>query len=145
MLAIVQLLSHVWLLVTPWTAARQLPCPSLSPGICSDSCPLSQWFYLTISSFAVSFSFCLLFSSIRVFSSESALHIRWPKYWSFSFSSSNEYSGWFPLGLIVLISLQSKGFSIVFSNTTIQMHRFFSTQASLWSNSHLCTCLLEKP
>ena len=66
----------------------RLPCPPLSPGVCSNSCPLSQWCYLTISSSAAPFSFC-----INVFSSESALHIKWPNYWSFSFSipSSNEY------------------------------------------------------
>ena len=69
-----------------------------------------------------------IFPSIRVFSNESVLHIRWPKYWSFSFSfsPSNEY-----LGLTGLISLQSKGLSRVFSNTTVQKHQFFSAQLSL--------------
>ena len=72
----------------------RLLCPLLSPGVCSNSCPLSQWCYLIISSFATSFSFCLQSfpASIRVFSNELALRIRWPKYWSFSFSPSNEYS-----------------------------------------------------
>ena len=62
-----------------------------------------------------------IFPSIRVFSNELALHIRWSKYWSFSFSisPSNEYSGWFPLGLTGLISLKSKGLLRVFSSTTI--------------------------
>ena len=71
--------------------------------------------------------------SIRVFSNESALHIRWPKYWSFSFStsSSSEHPG--------LISLQSKGLPRVFSNTTVQKYQFFGTQLSLWSNSHIHT------
>ena len=71
--------------------------------------------------------------SIRVFSSESVLHVRWPNYWSFSFSISpfNEYSDWFPLGLIDWISLQSKRLSRVFSNTTVQKHQFFGTQLSL--------------
>ena len=73
-----------------------------------------------------------VFPSIRVFSNELALHIRWPKYWSFSSSPSNE----FPLGLTFWISLQSKGLSRVFSNTTVQKHQFFSDQPSLWSNSH---------
>ena len=79
--------------------------------------------------------------------SESALHIRWPEYWSFSFSisPSNKYSGLISLGLTGLISLQSKGLSRVFSNTTIQKHQFFGTQPSLWSNSHIHTWLLEKP
>ena len=65
-----------------------------------------------------------IFPSIRVFPNESALHIRWPKCWnfSFSFSPSNEYSDWFPLGWIGWISLQSKGLSRVFSNTTVQKH-----------------------
>ena len=74
------------------------------------------------------------FPSIKVFSSESVLHIRWPKYWSFSFSISafNEYSGdWFPLGLTGLISLLSKGVSRVFSNITVQKHQLFSTHFPL--------------
>ena len=79
--------------------------------------------------------------SIRVFSNESTLHIRWPKYWSFSFSIipskeipgliSSEWTGW--------ISLQSKGLSRVFSNTTVQKHQFFGTQLSSQSNSHIHT------
>ena len=73
----------------------RLLCPLLSPGVCSNSCPLIWHCYLTISSSAASFSFCLqIFPSVRVFSNESALRIRWPKYWWFSFSNSlsNEYS-----------------------------------------------------
>ena len=82
-----------------------------------------------------------IFPSIRVFSNESVLCIRWPKYWSFSFSisPSNEHSDWFPLGLTGLISLQSKGLSRVFSNTTVQKHQFFSAQLSLWSNTYIHT------
>ena len=81
-----------------------------------------------------------IFPSIRVFSNESVLLIRWPKYWSFSFSISppNEYSV-HPSGWTGLVSLQSKGLSRVFSNTTIQKHQFFSPQTSLWSISHICT------
>ena len=88
-----------------------------------------------------------VFPSIRVFSNESVLHIRWPEYWSFSFSisPSNEYSGLIFLGLTCLISLLTKELSRVFSNTTIQKHQFFSAQLSLWSNSHIHTWLLEKP
>ena len=85
---------------------------------------------------------------IRVFSNEAVLRTRWPKYWSFSFSISpskehsglisfRKWTGW--------ISLQSKGLSRVFSNTTVQKHRFFSSQLSLWSNSHIHTWPLEKP
>ena len=64
-------------------------------------------------------------------------HIRWPKYWSFSFSisPSNEHSGLIPLGLTDLISLQSKGLSRVSSKTTVQKHQFFGTEFSLWFNS----------
>ena len=76
-----------------------------------------------------------IFRSNRIFSNESALHIRWPKYCSFSISPSDEYSGlisfkinWFPLGLTGSISLQSKGLSRVFSNTTVQMYQFFDAQ-----------------
>ena len=73
----------------------RLPCPSLSPGVCSSSCPLSQWCYLTISSSCHPLLLPSIFPSIRVFPSEAALHIRWPKHWRFSFriSPSNEYSG----------------------------------------------------
>ena len=95
-------------------------------------------------------SFLLLhsiFSSIRAFSKESLLCIRWPKYWSFSFSLSlpMNVQDWFPLGLTGWISLQSKGLSRVFSNTTVQKHQFFGTQTSLWSNAYIHTWLLEKP
>ena len=71
--------------------------------------------------------------SIRGFSSESVLHIRWPKYWSFSFSisPSKNIEDWFPLGLNGLIALLSKGLSRVFSNTTVQKHQFFGAQLSL--------------
>ena len=103
------------------------------------------------------------FSSIRVFCNESVLRIRWPKYWSFSFSinPSNEYSGLISFGLTGLLSLQSKGFSRVCPNSTVQKHQFFgaqlsvvkssttelyphSAQLSLWSNSYIHTWLLEK-
>ena len=89
--------SCVQLFVTPWIAAR-LPCPSLCPGVCSNSCALSRWCYLTISSSATLFSFCLQSfpaSGFFFFSNELSVHIRWPKYWSFSFSisPSSEYSG----------------------------------------------------
>ena len=88
-----------------------------------------------------------IFPSTGVFSNESALHIKWPKYWSFSFniSPSNEYWGLISLGCTGWISLLSKGFSRVFSNTTVQKHQFFSAQLSLESNSHIHTWLLQKP
>ena len=85
--------------------------------------------------------------SIRVFSNESTLRMRWPKYWSFSFSiiPSKEHPGLISLEWTGWISLQSKGLSRVFSNTTVQKHQFFSAQLSSQSNSHIHTGLLEKP
>ena len=81
------------------------------------------------------------FPNIRVFSSESVLHIRWQKYLNFSisFNPSNEYSGLSSFRTHQLDLLQSKGLSIVFSSTTVQKHKFFSTQLSLWSNSYIHT------
>ena len=87
-----------------------------------------------------------IFPSIKVFSNELALHIRWPKYWSFSFSISPSMNiqGWFPLELTGLASLQFKGLSRVFSSTKIWKHQFFGAQPSLWSNSPICTWLLKQ-
>ena len=138
---------HVQPFVSPWTAACQASLSSLSPGICSISCPLNWWCHLTISfSALLPFSFC--FQSFPESSQELALCIMWPKYWSFSFSfstsSSNEYSVLVPLRLIDLISLQSKGLSRVFSSITIWKHQLFSAQSSLWSNSHIHTWLPER-
>ena len=95
-------------------------------------------------------SFLLLlpiFPSIRVFSKESVLHIRWPTI-GVSASASvlpKNIQDWFPLWLTALISLKSKGFSRVFSNTTVQKHQFFGAQLSLWSNSFTHIWLLEIP
>ena len=118
-------LSRVWLFATPWTAARQA---SLSITISQSLLKLLS--IELVMPFNHLFLCCPLlllpsiFPSIRVFS-ESALLIRWPKYWSFSFnlSPSSEHPG--------LISLRSKGLSRVFSNTTVQKHQFFSAQLSL--------------
>ena len=80
-----------------------------------------------------------IFPRIRVFLNESDLRIRWPKHWSFSFSvsPSNEYSGLISFRIDYWISLQSKGLSGVFCNTTVQKHQFFGAQPSLRSNSHI--------
>ena len=141
-----------------WMAACQASCPLLSPGVCSDSCPLSRWFYLTISSSVIIFPSCLQSfpasgSFLVSLLSESSGH-------SIGASASASVlpmniQGWFPLGLACLISLLSKGLSgvfsstkglsRVFSNTTVQKHQFFSVQLYLWSNSHVHTWLLEKP
>ena len=125
----------------------RLPCPSPSPGACSNLCPLSQGYHPTISSSVVPFSSCLLSSLTPVFSNESALRIRWPKYWSFSFSisPSNEYPGQisFRMDWFDLLAIQGT-LNGVFSSTTLWEHQFFSAQPSLWSNSHIHTRLLEK-
>ena len=118
----VQLLSHVWLFATPWTSAHQ---PSLSFTISRSLLKLLSIESVMPSNYLI---FCRplplppsIFPSIRVFSNESVLHIRWPKYWSFSLSiiSSNEYSGLISFRMGWLIS-QSKGLSGVFSNTTFK-------------------------
>ena len=116
------------------------------PRVCLNSFPLTRWCYLTISSSANLFSFCLnlsqnqgLFQWVR-----SAHHVG--KHWSFSFSisHSNEYSVWFFLGLTRLISLLSRTLKSLYS-TTLRKHRFFSTQPYVRSNLHIHTWLLEKP
>ena len=131
-----------------WPCGLQHPsllCPPLFPGVGSDSCPLSQWCYLTISSSAARF-FCLQsFPASLMVSNESALCVKWPKYWSFSSVLPMNIQGWFPLGLTGLISLLSKGLPRVFSSTTVWKHQFFGTQSSLRSNSHIHTWPLGKP
>ena len=87
--------------------------------------------------------------SVRVFSNESTLCMKWPKYWSFSFSISPSSEHWglvcpSPLGWTGWISLQSKGLSRVFSNTTVQKHQFFGARLSSQSNTHIHTWSLEK-
>ena len=136
LLFIVQSLSHVQLLATLWTAAHQV---SLSSTICWSLLKLMSIEIVMPSNHLILCCSLLLpsiFPSIRVFSHESALHIKWPKYWSFNFSisPSNKYLGFISLGLTGLISLQSKDFSRVFSNTAVQKHQFFGAQTSLWSS-----------
>ena len=111
----------------------RLPCPSPTPGVYSNSCPLSRWCHPNIS-----FLSCTLFlppsilPSIRVFSNESILRIRWPKYWSFSFSisPSHEYSGLisFRIDWLDLLAVQGT-LERVFSKSTVQKHQFFGAQA----------------
>ena len=124
----------------------RLPCPSPTPGAYSNSCPLSRWCHPTVSSSVIPFSswpqslppsgsfqmsqlFTLGSQSIGVSASISVLPMN--------------TQNWLPLGWTGWISLQSKGLSSVFSNTTVQMHQFFGTQLSLWSNSHIYTWPLE--
>ena len=143
----VQSLSHVRLFATPWIAARP-PCPSPTPRVHSNSRPSSHWCHPAISSSVVPFSSCpqsLLasgsFPMSQFFESSSQ---------SIGVSASASVllmniQDWFPLEWTGWISLQSKGLSRVFSNTTVQRHQFFGTQPSSQSNSHIHTWLLEKP
>ena len=147
----VQSLSHVRLFETPWTGfLSSMPgflsityFQSLSKLMSSESMMPSNYFILCRPLLLLP----SIFPSIRVFSNDSALLIRWPKYWSFSFNISlpvntqdwslSRWTGW--------ISLQSKGLSRVFSKTTVQKQQFFGTQLSSQSNSHIQTWPLEKP
>ena len=119
----------------------RLPHPSLSPGVSSNSRPLSQWCDPTIS-----FSVTPFFSPYSFpASGESALCISQSIRASASASVlPMNIQGWFPLGLTGLVSSLSKGLSVFFI-TTVWKHQFSSTQPSLWSSSRICTQLLEKP
>ena len=124
------------------------PCPSPTPRVYSNSCPLSRWCHPTISSSVIPFSSCL-----QSFPASGSLQM------SQFFAAGGQTIGvsasasvlpmniqdWFPVGWTGWISLQSKGLSRVFSNITVQKHQFFSSPLSLWSNCHIHTWLLEKP
>ena len=144
----VQSFSHVWLFVTPWTAGRQASLSITSSWSLPKPMPIES--VMPSNHLILCHPLLLLlsiFSSIGVFSNESVLHIRWPKYWS-SVSTSvlpMNTQDWSPLGWTGWISLQSKGLSRVFSNITVQKHQFFGAQLSLQSNSQIHTWLLEKP
>ena len=147
-ISVVQLLSFVDSLQPYGLQHARLPCPSPPPGVYSNSCPLNWWCQPIISSSVVPFSSCCqsfpasgYFLMSRLFGSSG-------KSIGPSASASvfpMNIQGEFPLGFTGWISLQSKGLSKVFSNTTVQKHQFFSAQPSLWSNSHIHTWLLEKP
>ena len=144
----VQSLGRVQLFATHELQHGRLPCPSLSPGVCSNSCPLSQWCCPTISSFVVPFSSCPQsfpasgsFPMSKLFSSGGQSIGASPSASVFLMN----IQGSFPLGLTGWICLQSEGLSRVFSNTAVQKHQFFGTQPSLWSNSFIYVWLLEKP
>ena len=124
----------------------RLPCPSLSSGVCSDSCPLSQWCHPTISSVTSPISSLALSLSQHqgLFQWVDSSYQVTPIGASASVLPMN-IQGWFPLRLICLISHCPRDSQRVFSSTTIQKHHFFSVQSSLWSNSHIHTWLLEKP
>ena len=126
----------------------RLPCPSPTPEACSSSCPLCWWYHPTFSSSVVPFSSCLQtfpasgsFPKSQFFTS-GGQNIRVSA--SASVFSMN-IQDLFPLGWTGWISLQSKGLSRAFSNTTVQKHQFFDAQLSLWSSSHIYKWLLGKP
>ena len=115
------------------------PCLPLSPGVCSSSCPLNWWCYPIISSFLPSSPSAQSYQHQSLFQwVSSSYQVAKVLELSFSISPSNEYSGWFPLRLTSWISLQSKGLSGVFSNTTVQKHQFFCALPSSLSSSHIC-------
>ena len=123
-------------------------CPSLFPGVCLNSCPLSWCCLPIISSSVVPFSSCLQSSPASGSFPVSQFFASCGQSIGASVSASVlpvNIQGWFPLGRTGFISLQSKGFSRIFSNTTIQKYQFFSIQPSLRSNSHIHTWLSEKP
>ena len=128
----VQSLSCLQLFLTPWIAAWQ---SSPSFTVSQNLLKLIPIETVMPSNYLILCGHLLfllsIYTSIRIFSSELALCIRWPNYWSFSISPSNEYSVLISLGLTGWISLWSKGLSRVFSNNTVQKHQFFSTQHSL--------------
>ena len=144
----VQSLSHSDSLWPHELQDTRLPCASPTPGLYTNPCPLSQWCHPTISSSVVPFS-----SRLQSFPASASFPM------SQLFTSGGQSTGasastsvlpvntqdWSPLGWTGWISLQSKGLSRVFSNTTVQNHQFFGAQLSLWSNSHIHTWLLEKP
>ena len=122
------------------------PCLSPTPKVYSNPCPSSWWCHPAISSSVIPFCSCPQSRPASGSFPMSQLRMRWPKYWSFSFSisPSNEHPG-SPLVWIGWISLQSKGLSRVFSNTTVQKHQIFGAQLSSQSSSHIHTWPLEKP
>ena len=145
-LSSIQSLSHVRLFATPWIPARQASLSIASSRSLLKLMPIES--VLPSSHLILCRPLLLpppMPPSIRVFSNELTFCMRRPKYWSFSFSisPSNEHprliftTGW--------ISLQTNGFSIIFLNTTVQKHQFFSTQLSSQSSFHIHTWPLEKP
>ena len=144
----VQSLSHIRLFAIPWIAARQASLSITNSGSLLKLMPIES---VMPSSHLILCRPLLLLPpippSIRVFSNESTLRMRWPKYWSSSFniSPSNEHPGLISFRMDWLDLLQSKGLARAFSNTTLQKYQFFSAQLSSQSNSHIHTWPLEKP
>ena len=146
LIIVVQSFSCVWLCDSMDYSMSGIPV--VSTRVCWNWCPLGWWYHPTIPSSATLFSSCP-----QSFLPSGSLPMSW------LFASNGQSIGasasasvlpmniqnWFPLGLTGLIFMQSRGFSGVFSNTTVWKHQFFGIQPSLWSNSHICTWLQEKP
>ena len=144
----IQSFSGVQLFETPRTAVHQASLLSPTPGVYSNSCPLSRWCHPTISSSVVPFSSCL--QSFPASGSFQMRHFLASGGQSIGVSASASVlpmntQDWSPLEWTSWVSLQSKGISRVFYNTTVQKHQFFGAQLFLQSNSHIYTWLLEKP
>ena len=126
----------------------RLPCLSPTPGACSNSCPLSWWCHPIISSSVIPFSSCLQSFPTSGSFPVSQFFVSSGQRIGISASASvlpMNIQDWFPIGWTGWISLQCKGLSRVFFNTTVQKHQFFGTQLSSQSNSHIHTWPLEKP
>ena len=145
---VIQSPSHARLFVTPWTAATRSPCPSPPPGVCPSSYPLHRWCRSAISSSDTLFSFYpRSFPASGIF----------PMSHQFTSDDQNteasasalvlpvNIQSWFPLVLIGVISLLSKGLSGVLFNTTVQRHQFFGILLSLWFRFHNSTWPLGRP
>ena len=144
----VQLLSREWLFATPWVTAWQASLSiSNSRSLLKLMSIESVMLYSHLILCHPHFLLPAIPPSIRVFSNESTLHMRWPKYWSFSFniSPSNEHPGLISVRMDWLDLLAVQGTLRVFYNTTVQKHQFFCAQLSSQSNSHIHTWPLEKP
>ena len=129
----------------PTLCYPRLSCPSPSPGVCSNSCPLSRWCCTTISSSVAPFSSCPhTFTAWRSFPVSQLFTAGSQSIGALASNLPINIQGWFPLGLTGLIYLQSKGLSWDFSSITVWKHQFFSIQLFLWFLSHIGTWLLEK-
>ena len=148
MVVVFQLLIHDWLFMTPWTVACQA---SLSFTISQSLLKLMSIESVMSSNHPVLchplLLLSLIFPSVRVLSVSRLFTSSGQSIGASALASviPMNIQGWFPVALTGLISLQSKGLSRIFSNTTVQKHQFFSTQLFLWSKSHIHTWLLEKP
>ena len=150
---VVELTSHVRLFATPWIAAHQASLSLTISEVCPSSCPRHLWCHPAISSSDTLFSSPQSFPTsgtfpvTQLFTSDDQMFASDDQnngVSAFTSVLSMSIQGWFPLRSTALISLLSKGLSRVLSSITVWKHQFFGAQSSLWSNSHICTWLLER-